>query len=199
MHQKGIYVIGSVFGFSTTLYLVVYMTSFIAVKLKIQERESRQASEELRQKDRVKDEYVARVTHDIKGHLAAIQSCLDVVANKMLGDLNERQAEFVGRAHARTKKLSVFVRTLLRLTKMRLCDKLEMEDFSANETLNNAIMASSGRARSRNIELVSDIQPSVGLIHGNQVSIEEAITNILLNSIKYTPEKGCKLKYFLKS
>ena len=34
---------------------------------------------ELENKDRLKNEYVLRVTHDIKGHLAAILSCLEVV------------------------------------------------------------------------------------------------------------------------
>ena len=56
-----------------------------------------------RDKDRIKDEYVFRVTHDIKGHLAAIQSCIDVVANELVGPLNEQQSEFINRAIGRTR------------------------------------------------------------------------------------------------
>ncbi|TFG69613.1 MAG: FHA domain-containing protein, partial [Anaerolineales bacterium] len=50
------------------------------IELQKQEKAIRQANINLTEKDRIKDEYVSRVTHDIKGHLAAIQSTLYVAA-----------------------------------------------------------------------------------------------------------------------
>lgn len=190
MYCGGFYTIGTVFVFATTLYLVVYMTSSISTQLRRQEEAYRQANIELQQKDHIKDEYVFRVTHDIKGHLAAVQSCLDVVANQFVGSLNERQADFINRAHDRTKKLTSFVRALLRLTQIRLSDQLEMNVFSLRNTVHDAVAAVKTKAEGKSVTLSCDIEPSVDKIFGNQCSIEEMVTNLLLNAIKYTPANG---------
>jgi signal transduction histidine kinase len=188
---KGIfYVLGHVFILATTLYLVVYMTSSISIQLRNQEEAYRQANIQLQQKDRIKDEYVLQLTHDIKGHLAAIQSCLSVLANGIAGPLSEQQADFVSRAHDRTKKLTKFVKALLRLTEMRLSDKFERDFFSLKDTVSGAIESVKTKTEDKNITLSSGIGPTVDKVFGNQFSIEEAITNLLLNSIKYTPANG---------
>ena len=173
-----------------TLFMIVYMTSSISTQLRNQEEAYWQANIQLKEKDKVKDEYVSRVTHDIKGHLAAIQSCLEVVVNRTLGPLNERQSDFVGRAQNRTRTLANFVRTLLRLTQMRLSDKFEVQEFSLTEALADAVSSVETRAQSKSIALTTSIGPSVDKIVGNKFSIEEVIVNVLLNAIKYTPEKG---------
>ncbi|KKL71681.1 hypothetical protein LCGC14_2092500, partial [marine sediment metagenome] len=135
LHRNGLYVLGTYFVFTTAMYIVVYMTSYIATRLKKAEEAHREANILLRKKDLIKDEYVLRVTHDIKGHLAAIQGCLDVVARKLVGPLNERQQDFINRADDRTHKLVHFVKTLLKLTKLRISNSLEMDVFSLKNTI----------------------------------------------------------------
>lgn len=190
LHRDGRRIAATVSVFATTLYMIVYMTSSISTQLRNQEEAYWQANNELKEKDKVKDEYVARVTHDIKGHLAAIQSCLEIVSNKTLGELNDRQSEFVGRAQSRTKKLAAFVRTLLRLTQMRLSKKMEMEEFSVFEMIDSSLTMVNPRATSKSISLSSNVDESLGMIVGNRFSLEEMLTNLLLNAIKYTDENG---------
>ncbi len=190
LHRDGLYVLGTYFVFTTALYLAVYMASYIAVRLRQAEQAYRQANASLQEKDRIKDEYVSRVTHDIKSHLTTIQSCLGVVVNKTIGPLGDQQADFIGRAHRRVIKLTDFVRTLLRLTEMRLSDELEMGVFSLRDTISNAVAAVKTKAESKSISLNCDIEPSVDRVFGNPFSIEEVATNLLLNAIKYTPENG---------
>jgi len=184
------YVLGHVFILAATLFIVVYMTSSISIQLRKQEEAYRQANIQLQQKDRIKDEYVLQLTHDIKGHLAAIQSCLSVLANGIAGPLSEQQDDFVGRTLDRTKKLTKFVKALLWLTEMRLSDKFEADFFSLKGTVFAAIESVKTKAEDKNITVSSSIGPTVDKVFGNQFSIEETITNLLLNSIKYTPING---------
>jgi signal transduction histidine kinase len=190
LHSDGIYILGAVIALAVTVYCVVYMTSVITIRLKKQEKATREANVQLKYKDRIKDEYVLRVTHDIKGHLAAIQSCLDVVVYKLVGDLNEKQDGFVKRAHNRTKKLTYFVRTLLSLTEMRISNNIEMTVFPLEEAIENATVAVQGKAEDKSIVLNSTTKISDDKVLGNQFSIIEMITNLLLNAIKYTPQGG---------
>jgi len=189
-HSNGFYIFGTISVLASTFYLIVYMTSDISTQLRKQEEAYRQTNIQLKQKDRIKDEYVLRVTHDIKGHLAAIQSCLDVVSNRLTGSLNEQQADLINRADSRVHKLTHFVRTLLGLTQMRLSNRLEMEIFSLKNIISNALASVKTKARNKSIALDSNVELSVDKLFGNQFSIEEMITNLLLNAIKYTPANG---------
>jgi len=190
LHREGPYLVGTFFVFATALYLAVYMTSYIAVRLRRAEQAYRDANILLKEKDRIKDEYVLRVTHDIKGHVATVQSCLGVLVNKLLGPLNEQQADLISRAHKRTIKLTHFIKTLLELTQMRLSNRMETQSFSLKNTVHSAVETVRTKAEEKSITLKSNVEPSADRMFGNQFSIEEMLTNLLLNSIKYTPERG---------
>ena len=189
-HANVFRVFGTIGAMTSTFYLIVYMTSSVTTRLRQREKAYRLVNQELKQKDKIKDEYVQRVTHDIKGHLAAIQSCLDVVARKLIGPLNEQQQDFVNRADKRTRKLTFFTKALLRLTQIRLKSNFEMEAFSLKNTITAALETVGAKARDKSIELKSDIDLTEDKVLGNQFSIEEMVANLMFNAIKYTPQNG---------
>ena len=156
-------------------------------ELKKQEKALREANIQLKEKDRIKDEYVARVTHDIKGHLAAIKSCLYIASDKLIGPLTEKQSDFMGRAMNRTTQLTTFVKELLDLTQMRLSGRLKMAGFSLPDVISKALAGIAAGAKEKSITVTSNVHPSVGQIVGDEFSINEMITNLLFNAVKYTP------------
>ena len=164
--------------------------SLFLSQLEKKEEALRAANAQLKQKDRIKDEYVSRVTHDIKGHLAAIQNCLYAIRETSGGSLDERATDFLGRAMNRTKQLTTFVRELLSLTKMRLSGRLEMEPFSLPQVLRNSLAAVEDKAQEKSITATSEIEATVGEVVGNEFSVTEMVTNLLFNAVKYTPENG---------
>jgi signal transduction histidine kinase len=190
LYANNTFVLGFLLVFTVTLYLVVYMTTSISEQLRTQQEDLQKANIQLREQDRVKNEYVLRVTHDIKGHLAAIESCVEVVANGMLGPLNDKQKDMVERAYRRTTKCMAFITALLKLTRMKLSGRLEMERFSLRNCLLNSLTSVQNRAQAKSIALHHVIDPAVDEVLGEAVLIEETLTNLLFNAVKYTPEGG---------
>jgi signal transduction histidine kinase len=184
------FVVGFLFVFTVTLYLVVYMTTSISEQLRTQQDELEEANTQLEEKDQVKNQYVLRVTHDIKGHLAAIQSCLEIVSQGMVGALNEKQKDLVERAYRRTTKCMAFVTALLKLTRMKLSGRLEMERFSLRNCILSSLASVQARARAKSIVVHHQIDPAVEDVLGESVLIEETLTNMLFNAVKYTPDGG---------
>lgn len=157
-------------------------------ELEKQEKALREANIQLKEKDRIKDEYVSRVTHDIKGHLAAITSCLYIADDESTSPLSEKQSNFLNRAVRRTGQLTDFVKELLNLTQMRLSGRLKMEPFPLPDTISKALASVATKAKEKSITVTSNVEPSLGQIVGDEFSINELITNLLFNAVKYTPE-----------
>jgi two-component system phosphate regulon sensor histidine kinase PhoR len=74
---------------------------------------------------------------------------------------------------------------------MRLTNNnIEMDVFSLAESLQNSLAAVRSKAEDKSITLSSNIEEDIEKIYGNQFSIEEAITNLLFNAVKYTSSGG---------
>jgi signal transduction histidine kinase len=157
--------------------------------IKISEMYAR-TNEELEKKDRMKNEYVLRVTHDIKGHLAAILSCLEVVRQKIAGPLNDTQEEFVTRAFERTNLLAGMVKNLLQLTRRRLQKGEEFEEYSLRHLVEEVAGPIKQLASEKSIRLNYFVESSLGSVTGNPLAMRELFSNLLLNAVKYTPIEG---------
>jgi signal transduction histidine kinase len=190
LYNNILYVYGTGFVFGCTSILVVFLSHMIIYRSIKSEETYVRTNIELENKDKLKNEYVLRVTHDIKGHIAAILSCLDVVRSKSTGHLNEIQEEFTSRAYERTGLLSGFIKDLLNLTGKRLKHDNEIEEFSLPDLINKVIKPILMLIQDKSIDFNMYLDKSVVGISGNPYTIEELYSNLLLNSVKYTPPKG---------
>lgn len=190
LYTNEAYIFGVSFVFISTIYLAVYMASSISVKLRQKERTLREANLLLEEKDRIKSNYVLRVSHDIKEHLAAIQSCLEPVVEGITGALNPTQRDLIHRADHRTEKLTFFVKALLEITNIKLNREIEMDLFSVRKTVENAVSSVEARAKNKGIRISYDIDSAVDMLNGAQIYIEETLVNLLANAVKYTPKDG---------
>jgi len=190
LYKNPLYVFGAGFIFTCTAIMVVWLSHMIIHRSIKSEETYVRTNIELENKDKLKNEYVFRVTHDIKGHVAAIMSCLEVVRSELTGTLNEVQEEFLNRAYERAGFLSEFIGDLLNLTRKRLKHDVEFEEFSLPEVIAKTLTPVRILVRDKSIDLNIYIDETVGMIKGNPYSIEELYSNLLLNAVKYTPPKG---------
>ncbi len=185
-----VYIAGVSVVFISTVYIAVYMATSISKTLREKSKKLRMANKQLKDKDRIKSEYVLQVTHDVKSHLAAIQSCVGPVTAGITGELNEQQQSLLKRAEERTGKLLLFVKALLEITRMKLSNNITMAYFSLSEVVKNVILVLGTRAKNRKIDLEVEMDQSIGDIWGMKTNIEGVIMNVLANAIKYTPTGG---------
>jgi len=166
------------------------MANTVVSLLRKQEKILHKANDQLLRKDTIKNEYVLRLTHDIKGHLAAIQINLSLIIDKILGELNEKQAEIINNINERSVRLSDFVNRLLNLTYMRLNNKIELEVFPIREAVISSVSLVINIAESKSMTLRYFIDDSLENITNNKFVFEELISSLLLNAIRYTPDNG---------
>jgi signal transduction histidine kinase len=190
LFKNTLYVFGSGFIFTCTSILVVSLSHMIISRSIKSEEAYVKTNIELENKDKLKNEYVLRVTHDIKGHVVAILSCIEVIRTKIAGLLNEVQEEFSNRAFERTELLSGFVKNLLNLTKKKLKHDNVFEEFLLKEVINKVVIPNQILSKDKSIDFNIYMDKTIQMITGNPFTIEELYSNLLLNAVKYTPPNG---------
>jgi signal transduction histidine kinase len=190
LYKNTLYVFGSGFIFTCTSFLVVSLSHMIISRSIKSEEAYFKTNLELENKDKLKNEYVLRVTHDIKGHVAAILSCIEVIRSKIGGPVNDVQEEFINRAYDRTELLSGFIKNLLNLTIKRLKHDNEFEDFLFKDLINKVVDSIQILSSDKFIDFNINIDKSIEIMNGNPFTIEELFSNLLLNAVKYTPPYG---------
>ena len=96
----------------------------------------------------------------------------------------------ITRAGERAGKLILFVKALLEITRIRLAKRMEVDYFSVRKTVENAVNLVEAAAGKKGIAISYSVDGNVDTIRGAQAYIEEALVNLLANSVKYTPEGG---------
>ena len=191
---KDPYYITKTFGvFAFSSYILVYLATSIGYRLRNQEDRLTEAITQLKKNDEIKNRYVLRITHDIKSHLAAIQTSLSVLTSNIFGELEGKQKEFLDRAYNRTLELTNFSRNLLHLTRLRLSDELDKQIISVGDIIAEAINKHFELAEEKGITFELHLDETVDKYYGNKVSFDSVFDNLISNAIKYSNNGGVVL------
>ncbi|MEK6794265.1 MAG: HAMP domain-containing sensor histidine kinase [Spirochaetota bacterium] len=190
LYSNTLFVICVSFVFVSLMFIALYMVTNIAGRLAERERRIADANRQLKEKDRVKSEYVLRVSHDIKGHIAAIQSCIHPVQAGITGPLTDDQKNLLDRAETRTEHLLAFVKSLLNLTIARLKEGTDNERFDIARTVSGAIELALPTAKNNDIAIDSDLAHDCPALVGSSAEIQAAFLELISNAIKYTRAGG---------
>jgi signal transduction histidine kinase len=131
------------------------------------------------------------MSHELRTPLNAILGFSEVLRERMFGDLNERQAEYLNDIHGSGQHLLSLISDILDLSKIEAGRmELEITDFDLAVAIDNALTLVRERAGRRGITLGCDIDGRLGVIRGDERKVKQVLLNLLSNAIKFTPEGG---------
>jgi signal transduction histidine kinase len=154
-------------------------------------REIEQKSRELEAASRHKSEFLANMSHELRTPLNAVIGFSEVLSERMFGELNEKQEEYLKDIHASGQHLLSLINDILDLSKIEAGRmELEVTDFDLPMTIDNAMTLIRERAARRSIALNTAVDERVRQIHADERKIRQVLLNLLSNAIKFTPEGG---------
>lgn len=148
-----------------------------------------QANESLREIDRMKTEFVGVVSHELRSPIAAVESGL--VALKALGNeaTDKQRSDLLGIVERGMMRLGNLVDDLLDITRIDSGQlKLETEAIDAVDLANRVIELYDTRFKEKGIELGLEHSDSVCRVNCDSRRLEQVITNLLDNALKFTDE-----------
>lgn len=146
---------------------------------------------ELERANKMKSEFLANMSHELRTPLNAIIGFAEVLRDKICGDLNEEQMEFVKDVHSSGQHLLQMINDILDLSKIEAGKMtLQYEVFSVPEAIEDVYNILKGLANKKNLQLKTSIQSNVGAIEADRVKFKQILYNLLSNAIKFTPQNG---------
>ncbi len=154
-------------------------------------REIEQKSRELEAASRHKSEFLANMSHELRTPLNAVIGFSEVLSERMFGELNEKQDEYLKDIHASGQHLLSLINDILDLSKIEAGRmELAVTDFDLPMTIDNALTVVRERVGRRGIELHKTVDDRLGQVQGDERKIRQVLLNLLSNAIKFTPEGG---------
>ena len=154
-------------------------------------REIEEKGRQLESASQHKSQFLANMSHELRTPLNAIIGFSEVLSERMFGDLNEKQEEYLKDIYASGTHLLSLINDILDLSKIEAGRmELEQSDFHLPTALESALTLVRERAGRRSITLQMNVDSRLGQIQADERKVRQVLLNLLSNAIKFTPEGG---------
>jgi signal transduction histidine kinase len=138
-----------------------------------------------------KSEFLANMSHELRTPLNAVIGFSEVLLERMFGDLNRKQEEYLQDIVASGRHLLSLINDILDLSKVEAGRmELELGSFDLQIALENALTLVRERAVRRGIRLELKADSRLGAFVGDERKFKQILLNLLSNAVKFTPEGG---------
>jgi signal transduction histidine kinase len=178
-------------GLVAILLIASYMLSRSVRRTTRQRRALADANDRIAQANQAKSQFLESMSHELRTPLNAIIGFSDVLAQRMFGELNARQTEYVNDIVGSGRHLLSLINDILDLAKVEAGRMvLEPGAFSLREALGAGVTMLRERAASHGIAMSLDVAPDVDVITADERKVKQVVFNLLTNAVKFTPDGG---------
>ncbi|MGH8459445.1 MAG: ATP-binding protein, partial [Nevskiales bacterium] len=148
-------------------------------------------SRQLEAASRHKSEFLANMSHELRTPLNAVIGFSEVLVQRMFGELNDKQEEYLKDIYASGQHLLSLINDILDLAKIE-AGKLELEqqEFRLHAIMEKLAVLFAQRAAEKGVELVLSAPAHLPqVVVGDAVRLEQILVNLTSNALKFT-ERG---------
>jgi PAS domain S-box-containing protein len=149
-----------------------------------------QQTEEAQQANRIKDEFLAVLSHELRSPLNPILGWARILQTKKQ---DEAKTQYALETIERNAKLQAqLIEDLLEVSRI-LQGKLSLKfsPIDLNSTIKDAYETVRLASEAKSIQLQMVLEPSIGKVLGDSGRLQQVVWNLLSNAVKFTPPNGC--------
>ncbi|WP_420320550.1 sensor histidine kinase [Flagellimonas sp.] len=144
----------------------------------------------LKIREEYRKDFLGNVSHELKTPLFTVQGYILTLLDGAMNDKKIRE-KYLTRANKGVERLIYIVKDLDLITKLEVGElKLEREDFDIIELIQNVFDLLEMKAAKKNVVLTFDMEYEPIYVNADKEKIQQLVSNLLVNSIKYGHEKG---------
>ncbi|MDI7259695.1 MAG: ATP-binding protein [Thermodesulfobacteriota bacterium] len=161
------------------------------VKLKDYTDQLEKANQELRRIDAIKSEFVSVASHELRTPLASIKNAIQLILSGKTGQINENQIKFLSMAERNINRLTNILNNLLNLSRIESGKTvMNLEELVPKAIIEFILSSLKPQADGRSVKLRINLPEGLPSVYGDREKVEQILTNLVGNAIKFTPEGG---------
>lgn len=149
------------------------------------------ANEDLKSLDKMKDEFLSNVSHELKTPLVLIMGYGEIFFKETLGTLNDEQKKAINTVLRNSERLRRLIDSLLFISRAEARTiEYQIEKLQIAEIIDNVINDMYLQIEEKGLTIEKDVPDNLPLINGDKARLSDMLTNLFDNSVKFTPSGG---------
>lgn len=141
--------------------------------------------------EKMKSNFLSVISHELKTPLHSIKGFVDIILMGKTGDLNELQRDFLSTVKDQTGQLQTLIQDLLEFSRLESGQlKLRPEAVDLGDLAAKAVGKLAPVAEEAGVELISNVPTPSLVVEADPVRLEQVLSNLCDNAIKFTPAGG---------
>ena len=158
----------------------------------------KQKTQEAKETDIAKDEFLSMITHELKTPLVPIQGYVDILLGEHLGPLTEKQKERLKIIKSSSESLLRIISDLLDAQKLELGKLVvKKENHDIKDTIEKAVEALQPRATENKVTIKQHLDKKIIVPHDTE-RIRQVLTNLLKNSLDVVEPNSGLVEIFVE-
>lgn len=140
--------------------------------------------------EKMREDFVANVTHEIKTPLTAIIGFIETLQDGAMED-GPTAEKFLKTIAENAHRLNRLVDDLLNLSSIELGEMtLRLEGVSVSEVVDHVLPIFEGKAKEKNLNIYKNLPERLSMIYADRDRVEQVLLNVIDNAVKFTPDGG---------
>jgi len=142
----------------------------------------------LKEEERMRSDFISMLSHEIRTPLTSIRESVNLIAEEVMGPVNERQRRFLDIASGEIVRISDLLNHLLLVSRLEAgVVRIRPVPLDPSNFVVGSIRRVTPVAEARNIRIRSEIPSDLPLVMGDSDNLQQVLLNLLGNAIKFSP------------
>lgn len=151
------------------------------------ERSLRDKNVALQAADKLKTEFLANVSYELRSPLTSISGFADILRNDYFGQLTDKQREYVEGIHQSSQQLGHLINNILDLASIEAgYMHLDLSEFDMYDMVNGVMLLLKERMKMLDLNINLVCSEGLGMVYADETRIKQVLFNLLSNAAKYS-------------
>lgn len=155
------------------------------------ERSLRERTEALEAADKLKTEFLANMSYELRSPLTSISGFAEMLQKQYVGPLNDIQKDYIGGIYQSAQQLAALISDIIDLATVEAgYIKMEFKQFDIRSVIDNVITLLSERMKLKDVTITVAVAPEIATLEADETRVKQIIGNLISNAVKTTKAKG---------
>jgi signal transduction histidine kinase len=145
-------------------------------------------AQRLKEEERMRSDFVSMLSHEIRTPLTSIRESVNLIAEEVMGPVNERQRRFLTIASDEITRISELLNHLMQISRLEAgLIEIDPKPLDPHAFVIGSVHRMAPAAEAKGISLESDVPPGLPRVKGDADHLQQVLLNLVGNAIKFSP------------